>query len=302
MKLESLKLGHWKEGFWNRTIKASSYLLSDVDFIKFKFKKCVGYPLNLENPYTFNEKLNWLKLNNHNPLFTKMADKYEVKELVRKKIGGEYVVPCLGVWNSVDDIDFEHLQYPCVLKATNDSSGAIICQRRDSIDIQRIKKHLRESLKRNWYSQSREWVYKDIKARIIADQFLNDHSGHELTDYKFWCFNGKPKVMYCTNKAEDIYENFYDMDFNPLDISHGYKRRVPEFEKPEKFEEMKVLCEKLLEGIELPFVRVDFFYVNNQIYFGEFTFYDWGGMKPFTDKEWDNKLGVFLKLPDIQHE
>ncbi len=257
----------------------------------------MGYTLNLENPQTFNEKLNWLKLYYHKPIFTKMADKFEVKEIVKECIGEDFVVPLLGVWSDVDKIEFEKLEYPCVLKATNDSSGAIICKSLDRINITKIKKKLSESLKRNWYSQSGEWAYKNIIPRIIADKYLDDHSGHELTDFKFWCFNGKPKIMYCTNKADDIYENFYDMEFHPLAISHGYKRRTPEFERPYKFELMKSLCEKLLAGLDLPFVRVDFFYVNGKVYFGEFTFYDWGGMKPFVSLEWDYKLGAMIKLP-----
>ncbi len=297
MKLSSLRPNHWKEGFWNRVIMYSSIFLSDKKSIEFKFKHRVGYPLNLENPQTFNEKLNWLKLNYRKPIFTKMADKYEAKDIVKNSIGKEYLVPLLGVWSDVNDVDFEKLQYPCVLKATNDSSGAIICKSLDTINVTEIKKKLSLSINRNWFRSSGEWVYKDITPRIIADAYLDDHSGHELTDYKFWCFNNRPKIMYCTNKATDVYENFYDMDFHPLDINHGFKRRIPEFEKPEKFELMKSLCEQLLNKIDLPFVRIDFFYVNNQVYFGEFTFYDWGGMKPFTNVKWDYKLGELIKLP-----
>ncbi len=298
MRLNSIKPNHWKKGLWNRFFRYSSLFLSDRKYIEFQFKYLIGYSLNLEQPQTFNEKLNWLKFNFRKPIFTKMADKFEAKEIVRNAIGEEYVVPLLGVWSDVNDIDFEKLQYPCVLKATNDSSGVIICKSYNSINVTDIKRRLSKSIGRNWYSQSKEWVYKDITPRIIADQYLDDHSGHELTDYKFWCFNGKPRVMYCTNKAIDIYENFYDMDFRPLDISHGYKRRAPEFIKPDKFEQMKKLCEKLSAGLDLPFVRIDFFYVNGHIYFGEFTFYEWGGIKPFTDINWDYKLGKMLKLPN----
>ena len=297
MRLSSLKPNHWKDGLWNRLFRHSSGILSDKTFVKFKFKYLLGYSLNLDNPQTFNEKLNWLKFNFRKPILTKMADKFEAKEIVRSAIGEDYVVPMLGVWSDVNEIDFAQLQYPCVLKATNDSSGVTICKSFEDINIPSIKKKLTKSIKRNWYKESGEWVYKDITPRIIADKFLDDHSGHELTDYKFWCFNGIPKIIYCTNKAEDIYENFYDMNFLPLNISHGFKRRNPEFEKPEKFELMKSLCVKLLDGINIPFVRIDFFYVNNQIYFGEFTFYDWGGMKSFTDIEWDRKLGEWIKLP-----
>lgn len=239
--------------------------------------------------------MNWQKLHDRNPLYTILADKYSVKEYVAKKIGKEYVVPCYGVWSNFDDIDFTSLPQSFVLKCTHDSSGAMVCKDKSQFDINRAKKKIQGYLKRNYYWSLREWVYKDIRPRVIADMLLDDGSGHELRDYKFWCFSGVPKVMYCTNKADDIYENFYDMDFRPLDINHGFKRQDPEFEKPEEFELMKTLAAKLSEGI--PFVRADFFDINGHVYFGEFTFYDWGGLKPFTNKHWDIKLGSWIRLP-----
>ncbi len=287
----------WKNALKSRYFKMMSRILPDKIYLRYQFKRHTGYSLNLENPRTFNEKLNWLKLYFRNPLFTRMADKFQVKDIVRNSIGEEYVVPLLGHWNDVNDIDFEKLPYPCVLKATNDSGGSVVCKDFDSIDVMNLKRRLSRSLNRNWYTTSKEWAYKNINPLIIADKYLDDHSGHELTDYKFWCFSGKPKIMYCTNKAEDIYENFYDMDFKPLDINHGLKRRCPEFEKPEKFELMKSLCENLLKGIDLPFVRIDFFYVNGHVFFGEFTFYDWGGMRPFAERDMDYKLGELIELP-----
>lgn len=303
MQLKSLKPSHWKKGFWNRVIRYSSPFLSDESFLKLKFKHSVGYTLNLDNPQTFNEKLNWLKLNYRKPEFSLMADKYEVKDLVVQRIGKEYVVPCLGVWNSPDDIDFDALTYPCVLKATNDSSGAIICRSRSEINPDKIRRKLAVSIKRNWYSASREYSYKNIKPRIIADKYLDDGTGHELTDYKFWCFNGEPRIMYCTNKGKNIYENFYDMDFHPLFISHGFPRLKPEFERPYAFGEMKQLCKMLCTGgAFLPFVRIDFFYVGGRVYFGEYTFYDWGGMAPIKPVEWDYKLGEMIILPETHDE
>lgn len=152
---------------------------------------------------------------------------------------------------------------------------------------------IRSSLKSNYYLLGREWPYKDIKPRILAEKYLDDHSGKELTDYKFWCFNGVPKFMYITNKSDDVFENFYDMDFNPVDINHGFRRMSPEFNKPQRFDEMKNLAAKLSSGI--PFVRIDFFYLDDKIYFGEFTFYDHAGLRPFSDIKMDVDLGKLLK-------
>ncbi len=268
----------------------------DMHFLLKKWHMLNGTQLNIDDPRSFNEKLNWLKIYNRNPLYTLMADKYEVKKIVASLIGEEYVVPCYGIWNNFDEIDFDSLPNQFVIKATHDSSGAIVVRDKGKFNKKTARNKYMSVMKRNWFWPYREWVYKDIKPRILVDKFLDDHSGHELRDYKFWCFNGEPKVMYCTNKASDVFENFYDMNFNPLDINHGFRRNVPEFEKPEAFELMKSLATKLSKDI--PFVRVDFFYVDGKVYFGEFTFYDWAGFRPFESKEWDLKLGGWIKLPD----
>ena len=152
-------------------------------------------------------------------------------------------------------------------------------------------------LRSSHYQNNKEWVYKNICPRIIADQLLEDGTGHELTDYKFWCFNGVPKIMYITNKGSKIYENFYDMDFRPVDLNHGFERKKPEYECPQNFELMKELASIL--SCDIPFVRVDFFDINNKVYFGEFTFYDWGGMQPFCKYETDLQIGSWLNLPHL---
>ena len=277
--------------FWD----SLAHMMSDEAYLKFVYKRRFKRTLDLTNPKSFNEKLNWLKLYDRNPLYSTLADKYEVKEYVAKKIGEEYVVPNYGVWERFDDIDFEKLPPQFVLKTTGDSSGVIICRDKNSFDKKTAAKLIKESITTNYYYRKREWPYKDIHPRIIADMLLDEHTGKELHDYKFWCFNGEPKVMYVTNKGKNIAENFYDMDYNPIDINHGFPRISPEFSKPKDFETMKQLAATLSKGI--PFVRVDFFYVNNKIYFGEFTFYDWAGLKPFTGYEMDLKIGEWLTLP-----
>ena len=251
--------------------------------------------LDLVNPQSFNEKMNWLKLYDRQDIYTMMADKYAVKAYVEKRIGKEYVVPNYGVYERWEDIDFNQLPDQFVIKGTHDSGGAFVCKDKKTFDFKNVERRIKHNLKINYFYPVREWPYKNIKPRIIVDQLLDDHSGHELRDYKFWCFNGKPTYMYITNKGKEIKENFYDMGFSPVAINHGFERTVPEYDKPAEFELMKSLATKLSAGI--PFVRVDFFDVDGRVYFGEFTFFDWGGMRPFRD-DWDLKLGSLLVLPD----
>lgn len=270
-------------------------LVPDKSYIKYVAKGKLGYSIDINHPKTFNEKLNWLKLYGRNPLYTKMADKYEAKKIVAERIGEQYVVKNLGYWSSFDEIDFDALPNQFVLKCTHDSSGAIICRDKNTFDKLSARRKINLSLKMNYFYACREWPYKNIPHRIIADELLNDHSGKELNDYKFWCFNGVPKYMYCTVKSNDVYENFYDMDFKPANIDHGFRRRAPEFAKPEAFELMKELAGKLSAGI--PFVRIDFFYVDGKVYFGEYTFFDWAGLQPFKTYQQDLELGKLIELP-----
>lgn len=268
--------------------------LPDRLYLKIIFRGRVGYTPNFNRPQTFNEKLNWLKLYGRRDVYTTMADKYEVKEFVAKKIGEEYVVENYLVVDHWDAIDFKKLPNQFVIKGTHDSGGAFVCRDKESFDFEAVRQQVEKNLKRNYFYPNREWPYKNIKPRIIIDRFLDDQTGKELRDYKFWCFNGKPVYMYCTIKGDNVYENFYDMEFNPVMINHGFPRHTPEFEKPSQFELMKELAEKLSKDV--PFVRVDFFQVDERVFFGEFTFYDWAGLRPF-ERDWDFRLGQLLKLP-----
>ena len=252
-----------------------------------------GKKPNLETPQSFNEKMNWLKLRDRRDVYTTMADKYAAKTYVAERIGPEYVVKNYGVYDRWEDIDFDSLPNKFVIKGTHDSGGAFICKDKNTFDFKEAEQRIKHNLRINYFFPLREWPYKNIKPRIIVDQLLDDHSGSELRDYKFWCFNGKPTFMYVTNKGKVIKENFYDMDFKPISIDHGFERTIPEYEKPTNFDKMKELAAQLSAGI--PFVRVDFFNVDGKIYFGEFTFYDWGGMRPFRN-DWDEKIGQFIEL------
>ena len=268
--------------------------LSDEMFLKRMFKAKMGYELNLSNPQTFNEKLQWLKLYGYKDVYSQMADKYLAKEIVRNIIGDDYIVPCIGFWENPEEIDFSNLPQKFVLKCNHNSGlGRCICKNKDLVNENEIKRGLNEGLKQNYFLHLRETPYRDIKRGIVAEKFLDDNTGEELRDYKFLCFSGKPMYMYCTNKGKKIYENYYDMDFNPVNISHGYTRIQPEIQKPQEFELMKDLAARLSQGI--PFVRIDFFDVDHHVYFAEFTFYDWAGFKPLMGN-WDLELGKLIDL------
>lgn len=268
--------------------------LNDEQYLKLLYRVIFGHKLNLKAPRTFNEKLSWLKLYGRRDVYTTMADKYAVKLYVTNLVGGKYVVENLVVADKWDDIDFESLPEQFVIKCTHDSGGAFVCRKKEQFDFDGVRSKIERNLKHDYFHSYREWPYLNIPRRIIVDKFLDDKTGEELRDYKFWCFNGKPVYMYCTIKGKDVYENFYDMDFKPIMIDHGFPRHKPEFEKPAAFEEMKEVAAKLSKGV--PFVRVDLFYVEGHIYFGEYTFYDWAGLRPFGGN-WDEELGKLIQLP-----
>lgn len=272
----------------------SSRIVDDRTYLSFLYATSFWKKMHWDNPKTFNEKMTWLKVYGRDPKYTTMVDKYAVKSLVVSLIGKEYVVDNYAVADDWNEIDWALMPDQFVIKCTHDSGGAFICKDKKTFDFVGIQKIIEANLNTYNYNIAREWPYKDVPHRIIVDRLLDDHTGNELRDYKFWCFNGKPTYMYCTVKAKQIYENFYDMDFHPVMIDHGFPRHQPEFERPECFDEMRRLAEKLASGI--PFVRVDFFQVEGKVYFGEFTFFDWGAHRPFKG-DWDRKLGEMIKLP-----
>ena len=278
--------------------------LDDVTYIKEMFKLKMGYYLDLENPVTFNEKLQWLKLNYFNPDCVTMVDKYLSKQYVKDCIGEEYVVPLYGVWDNFDEIDFDSLPNEFVLKTTHDCGGVVVCKDKATFDKKTAKEFLEMHLGYRYFYFSREWPYKHVKPRIIAEKFMkdsNDQLEEGLTDYKFFCFNGEPKAMFIAtdraNKKEETKFDFFDMDFNHLPFTNGHPNASKPIKKPEQFELMKELCKKLSKN--LPHVRVDFYESEGKIYFGELTFFHWGGFVPFEPKEWDKTFGDWIKLPDI---
>lgn len=271
--------------------------MDDEAYLKRKYRACMGKELNLGSPQTFNEKLQWLKLHDRKPEYTTMVDKYAVKRYVADIIGEEYIIPTLGVWNHFDEIDFDKLPNQFVLKCTHDSGGIVICKDKNKLDLKSAKKKIEKSLKQNYYWSGREWPYKDVKPRIIAEEYMIDESGYELKDYKFFCFNGEPKMMFiATDRGSDTKFDFYDMEFNHLPFTNGHPNANKQIKKPKNYSTMLALSAKLSFGI--PHVRVDFYNINGKIYFGELTFFHWSGLVPFEPEEWDYKLGSWLKLPE----
>lgn len=272
------------------------FILSDKAFLKIKYRVNIGKKLDLDNPVTFNEKLQWLKLYDRKPIYTQMVDKYEAKQYAAKIIGEEHIIPTFGVWNTFDKIDFDALPDQFVLKTTHGCGGNVICRDKSKFDKKRARRIIEKSLKRNHFVYEREWPYKNVKRRIIAEKFMVDESGVELKDYKFFCFDGVPKFLFIvTGRPYDTRFDFFDMDFNHLPFTHGYPNSSKPTIKPKGFEEMNKLASKLSQN--LAHIRVDFYDINGHIYFGELTFSHHGGFVPFNPQEWDYKVGEWLNLP-----
>lgn len=275
--------------------------LSDETYLKMIYRLRMGKKLNLDNPMTYTEKLQWLKLYNRKDQYTTMVDKCEAKKYVAERIGGEYIIPTLGVYESFEEIDFEALPDQFVLKCTHDCGGLVICKDKATLDIEEARNKINRCLKNNYFWLGREWPYKNVKPRIIAEAYMEDTSTQELRDYKFFTFDGVCKVVFIASdrqkENEETKFDFYDMDFNHLDINNGHPNADVMPSKPENFEKMQALAEELAQGT--PHLRVDFYEVNGKIYFGELTFFHWGGIVPFKPEKWDRILGDWITLPEI---
>ena len=275
--------------------------LPDKIYLKYRFRLAMAQKLNLNNPLTYNEKLQWLKLYNRRPEYTMMVDKIKVKEYVASVIGSEYIIPTLGTWENPNDIDFNKLPNRFVLKCNHNSGlGMFICKDKNKIDVENIKKKLRKGLKENYFKRNREWPYKNVPRRILAEQYVDPEPGKDdLPDYKFFCFNGKVKALFiATNRTKGEHAvrfDFYDEHFNHLPFTNGHPNADILPGKPVSFEKMKQLAEKLSKNI--PHVRIDLYDVNGKILFGEMTFFHWSGMIPFEPQEWDYKFGSWIQLP-----
>lgn len=284
-------------GFYNK--------MPDEVYLKHKYYYSFGKNLNIDNPITFNEKLQWLKLHDRKKIYTSMVDKYEVKKYVSDMIGDEYVIPTLRVWERFEDIDFDELPSQFVLKCTHDSGGVFVVKDKSKFDKKLIGKKIKRYLKRNYFYFGREWPYKNIKPRIIAEQYITNDSLDEncnmiseLYDYKFFCFNGEVRCFkvdfdrFVNHKA-----NYYDKEKNILEF--GEAICPPDYTKqisfPKNIDKMIELAECLSKNI--PFLRVDLYNVGGKIYFGELTFYPASGFGKFVPEKWDENIGKWLELP-----
>lgn len=280
-------------------LNKSARLFSDKRFLQMKFRLEMGMKLDLDNPKTFNEKLQWLKLYNRKPEYATMVDKYAVKEYVASIIGREHIIPTLGVWNSVDEIDWDSLPNQFVLKTTHGGGGGgvAICKDKATFDRAKAMKTLQKSLNNDIYWNYREWPYKDVPKRIIAEQFMSNN-GKDLEDYKIHCFNGEPKfILVCSNRYGKgaMIDDFYSPDWELMDVRRpGHPKSERASKTPQQLKQMLELSRVLSKNI--PFLRVDFYIINSQIYFGELTFFPASGMSKFEPEDWDYTFGNYLKL------
>ncbi len=310
---------------WYRAIvhiaKKYPTMLSDKTIIGAQFYRSMGYKLNLKNPQTFSEKLQWLKLYDRNPLYTILTDKIKVKDYVAEKIGSEYIIQTLGVWEKPEDIRLDELPRQFVLKCNHNSGiGLFICKDKREITPEKwsqVLDNLRKGLNEDYYLRGREWPYKNIPRKILAEKYMSDNplptenfdnkdinhltNEENLRDYKFFCFDGVPHLMFIAkdrNKpGEETKFDFFDMNFNHLPITNGHPNSEPPYVKPTEFERMKILAAKLSTGF--PHVRVDFYESGGKIYFGELTFYHWSGFVPFEPHEWEVRVGKLLNITKV---
>lgn len=277
--------------------------MPDREYIEKLFLLWVGYHPNLDNPKTLCEKLNWLKLNNRRPEYTDMVDKYKVKQFVAEKAGEKYVTPLLGVWDKFEEIDFDKMPEAFILKCNHDS-GSVIVKDKHHFDKDGTATAFHEKLKRDYFRGRREWPYKNVQRKIIAEPYYDSLGKRDSVEYKLTCMNGKVKfTTVCTGIAhaafEDRNNDHFDRDWKRLDFSVNYKSSGKQIEKPYFIDEMIEVAEKLADGI--PYVRVDFYVIDGQIKFGEMTFFTWGGFMRFDPPQWDKILGSWMKLPGIDY-
>ena len=285
---------------WFLLISGLSRYLSDLTWTRIQYRASTGKKLNLTPPKLYNEKVQWLKLYDHNDIYTQLVDKRLVKDYVSKTIGEDYLIPTLAVWYSVDEIDINVLPNQFVLKTNHSggNTGVVICKDKNSFDLVAAKQKLSRSLATDAYIVSREWPYKNVNRCIIAEPYMEDKVTGELRDYKFFCFNGEPKALFVATERQKRDEpcfDFFDTNFNHLDLRCSHPQAVLPPSKPSSFEEMLEIARKLSRGFS--HIRVDLYEVNGRPFFGELTLYHWEGLMPFYPEKWNEIFGDWLVLP-----
>lgn len=276
--------------------------MTDATYLRIAYKSKFGKSLNLTCPTTFNEKLQWLKLHDRNPNYTNLVDKYEAKKYVEGILGSEYIIQTLGVWNSFEEIDFNKLPERFVLKCTHDSGGLVICENKKLLDASAARTKINKCLKKNYYWHGREWPYKNVRPRIIAEEFL-ENGAAGLIDYKVHCFNGEPKlVLVCTDRfsPEGLHEDFFDIEWNHLDLKRpSHPNSKMNIKPPIKIDEMLRMARILSKGI--PFARIDFYEIEGKVFFGEITLYPATGLELFEPLIYDNIMGEWLDIDVVNN-
>ncbi|USD17470.1 glycosyl transferase [Priestia megaterium] len=285
-----------------RTLGSKGYFnwMDDKTYLKLVYWGETKQKLNLNNPITFNEKVQWLKLYDRDIQYSKYADKYEVRNFVKDKIGEDYLIPLIGIYNSVDEIKWDYLPEKFVIKCTHGSGSNIICNNKSNLDINESTEKINTWMKKNWYWFGREWSYKNIKPRIICEKYMVDESGVELKDYKIFCFDGKPQLIQVDfNRFVHHKRNIYTTEWNFVDASIRYPNDASvKIERPSNLEKMLELASKLSESI--PQVRIDFYSIKDNIYFGEMTFYHGSGFEEFEPKSLGVQMGQWIELNRVK--
>ncbi|UJL48319.1 glycosyl transferase [Virgibacillus sp. NKC19-16] len=270
----------------------------DKLYLKVIFRAKTGKKLNLDNPRSYNEKLQWFKVYDRKEEYCKYVDKYEVRSYVSRKLGQDYLIPVIGVYDSVEEIDWNALPNQFVLKCTHGSGTNIICNNKEELDINASKKMLNRWMKKNWYWYGREWPYKNVRPRIICEKYMVDESGTELKDYKIFCFNGEPKLIQVDfGRFTEHKRHLYSTDWEFIDAEINHIPNNPSIiPKPRSLDEM-LRCAGIISKY-IPQVRVDFYSINNQIYFGEMTFSHHSGFAKFEPESLEMQMGEWIKLPN----
>lgn len=279
--------------------------MPDEWFLRLWYKKNMGYFPNLKNPQTFNEKMQWIKLYDRNPFYTTLADKYSVRDYIAKTIGEEYLIDLYTVWDSVNDIDFDILPNEFVLKCTHDSGSVVVCRDKEKLDRKKAVEKLEKSFNHNSYDFAKEWPYKNIKPRIIAEKLLRQTQCPDkgIIDYKFFCFNGRSKFIYISQGLENHATaniSFYDLNGKPMPFQRSDYKPFESAPIPTKLSEMSKLADIISTDVGCPFLRVDFYEIEEHIYFSEITFFPCSGVMPIVPSEWDKKLGDMIDLNRVK--